>query len=147
MTDTDTARALTGDLTTIDGQPVYRVPLSGRDGAGLFALVDPEGLERLRQAGARFLYIVSDGHKHHYVTFLRLPSHSAQMASRAIIGAPSGRRVIYLSGDRLDLRTANLMVQPRKADEGTGEVTRAKARAVNNCWQTHQRLRRRSEAA
>jgi len=146
MTDTNTAPVLTGELITIDGEAAYRIPLTGRDGAGSFALVDPEGLERLRQAGARFLYAVGDGHQNRYVAFLGLPSKQAQMAARAVLDAPKGRRVIYANGDRFDLRTANLLIQPRKG-EGGQRLSGDKAHAINESWQSHRSLRRREEGA
>lgn len=111
------ARALpmNSELTTLDFELVYRVPLSGRaSGTGKAVLVDPQGMDRLLQLGARFLYIAEDSVGNGYVTFLQVPSHRTQMAARAIIDAPKGRRVVYRNGDRLDLRACNLTIQPRK---------------------------------
>lgn len=137
---------LSGEPIIIDGKGAYRIHLTGRDGAGKFALVDPEGLERLRQAGASQLYLVNNGHGDHYVTFLKLPTYNQSTAARVIIDAPSRRRVINVNGDRLDLRTANLMVQPRK-EEPAPRLAQGKAYAINQGWQAHGKQRRREEGA
>ena len=103
------APALTGESAEDrHGNPYFRIPLSGRDGAGLHALVDLDGLKALQKAGARSLYLASDGQGRSFVTFLRLPSRRAMTAARAILGDPRGRRIEYRSGGRLDLRTSNL---------------------------------------
>lgn len=135
---------LAAEPTTIDGQAVYRVPLSGGGAEGSFALVDPEGLERLREAGARFLYVVEDGNGNSYVVFLRTPSKSTFMASRVILNAPSGRRVAYRNGNRLDLRFSNLVLQLRKGEERQARDGE-KSQEVNQGWQAHQRQRRLEE--
>lgn len=140
MTNTKTTASapLAAEPITVDGQTAYRVPLSGRDGAGKFALLDAQGVEALHQAGARALYLVSDGHKHQYAAFLRLPSHHATTAARAVISAPRGRRVVYRNGDRLDLRTANLMIEPRKGEEDPRPAG-SKAHDINQAWQARRR--------
>lgn len=93
------------------GHTYFRVPLSGRDGAGRFALIDGSGMRKLREAGARSLYLISDNQGRQYVGFLQLPSRRPTTAARAILGDPKGRRVEYLSGDRLDCRRSNLHVR------------------------------------
>lgn len=93
------------------GVSCLAIPLSGSDGAGKFALVDDEGLQALRQAGARALYLVKDGRGLSYVTFLQPPSRRSQTAARAICGDPEARRIEYVTGDRLDLRKQNLRVR------------------------------------
>lgn len=138
--DTEAAPLLSGELTAIDGETVHRIPLTGRDGTGSFALVDAAGLQRLRSAGARFLYLVSDGHGNRYAAFLQMPSRCVSVASRVIIDAPSRRRVIYVNGDHLDLRAANLMIQPRKEER---RPKGRKAAEVNDGWISHRALRRR----
>lgn len=140
MTNTSTpvSRLLAAELTDIGGEPVFRVPLIGRGGTGKFALLDAEGLDALTWAGARALYLTGDGSGNAYVAFLRAPSHHAAMASRMIINAPQGRRVVYLNGDRMDLRTANLAVQPRK-DENPFEMARRKATAIAQARQARAR--------
>lgn len=143
--DTTTDHPLAGETTTVDGQTVHRIPLTGRDGAGRFALLDIEGLERLRQAGARCLYLVSC-HKHPYVTFLQVPTKDPAMASRVVIDAPAGRRVIYRNGDRLDLRASNLMLQPRK-EEPTLRLVHGKGYAVDQAWKANRQMRRLEERA
>lgn len=124
------AAPLDAEPVTIDGEAAYRVPLTGRDGVGKYALLDPEGLDTLRWAGARALYVVGDGAGNKYVAYLRTPTHQAAMASRTIISAPEGRRVVYVNGDRTDLRTANLVIQPRK-DEDPFALACQKAAAIS----------------
>ena len=118
----------------IDGEAVYKVPLTGRDGIGKFAILDPEGLETLRWAGARALYLTSDGADNSYVTFLRLPTYNTTTASRTVISAPRGRRVIYVNGNRLDLRTKNLVIEPRK-DEDLHDLAAQRAAAIHDARQ------------
>lgn len=107
------APALTGEpAEDHNGNRYFRIPLSGRDGAGLHALVDLAGLKALQKAGAKSLYLASDGQGRSFVTFLSLPSRRAMTAARAILGDPRGRRVEHRSGDRLDLRAAKLWARP-----------------------------------
>ncbi len=117
ITVTTTKRAnaptLTGEpFEDTHGTRCFRVPLSGRDGAGLHALVDLEGIQALQKAGAKSLYLASDGQGRSFVTFLCVPTHKAMTAARAILGDPRGRRIEYRSGNRLDLRAANLWARP-----------------------------------
>lgn len=113
-------KSTTAGLTAVQtfdpfGRPALGIALSGTDGQGRFALVDPAGLEALQRAGARALYLVGDGRGLEYVTYLRPPSrHSrarAQTAARAVCGDPKAHRIEYRNGDRLDLRSANLHVR------------------------------------
>lgn len=114
MTDTTMTKAaeLTAEPTfDSQGRPALAVALSGSTGQGHVALVDEEGLERLREAGARRLYLVDDGTGRAYVTFVSFRERTkfrAMSAARCIAGNPRGRRVEFLSGDRLDLRRTNL---------------------------------------
>ncbi|HEX3888499.1 MAG TPA: hypothetical protein VHW05_13460 [Phenylobacterium sp.] len=127
MTTTTTAAPLIGEAADDHlGRRYFKIPLSGRDGAGLHALLDLTGLRKLREAGARSLYLASDGQGRSYVTFLRWPSHRAMTAARAILGDPRGARIEYVSDDRLDLRSQNLRV--RRYD-GVGEARAAQVTA------------------
>ena len=144
MTDTNTKdHALTGDPTTIAGEDAYLIPLSGQAGTGNNAIVDPEGLQRLREAGARFLYTIGNGANQHYVAFLKIPTKKVQIAARVILDAPKGRRVIYRNGNSFDLRSANLRIQPQAGEKfsPTGE-TRDQ---INAAWQAHRAWRAREE--
>lgn len=164
---TQFAAPLAAQPITVDDCACYRVPLSGRGGEGRFAIVDPKGLAALHAAGARALYLTGDGSESgfSYVAFLRVGTHHAAMASRAIINAPQGRRVVYINGDRHDLRTANLVIQPRRGEDPyelacqkadaidrTRQERRPladgrKAHAINEGWQAHQSTVRREQGA
>jgi len=94
------------------GRTFFRIPLSGRDGAGRYALVDGDGARALRKAGAKSLFLVTDNQGRSYVSFVHLPSRRPMTAARAILGDPRGHRIGYLNGDRLDLRRENLEPRP-----------------------------------
>ena len=104
------------------------VELSGSDAKGRFALVDADGLEKLRRAGARALYLLNDGQGREYVSFVAFRSRRGERrvmtAARAIMGDPEARRIEYVSGDRLDLRRRNL----RAREYGRVGVSRAAQR-------------------
>jgi hypothetical protein len=130
-TTTNGRPALTGEaVMDRPGAPHFRVPLSGRDGAGRFALIDEAGLRTLQQAGAKSLFLVSDAQGRFYVCFV--PRGGSPMtAARAIMGDPVGQRIEHISGDRLDLRRSNLM--PRKyAKVGDGRL--AARRSVESAF-------------
>jgi len=117
------APKLTGErLQDPMGRYFYRIPLTGRDGAGRFALLDDAGKKRLHDHGATALYLVNDGQGREYVTFCANAEGSrwkkAMLAARVILGNPQGARIQYVSGDRLDLRQSNLHV---RRYEGVGE--------------------------
>lgn len=142
MTDTK-AHALTGDLTTIAGEDAYLIPLSGQAGTGKNAIVDPEGLQRLRAAGARFLYTIGNGANQHYVAFLKTPTKKVQIAARVILDAPTGRRVIYRNGNSFDLRSANLRIQPQAGE--TWSPSGETRDQINFAWQAHRSWRARED--
>lgn len=106
------------------GHTYFRVPLSGRDGLGRYTVVDGIGMRRLREAGARSLFLTHDRRGNTYVSFVRFPSRQPMTAARCIMGDPKGHRIEYVSGDRLDLRRANLVTR-RYA--GVGESRAAEA--------------------
>jgi hypothetical protein len=110
---TTTTHLLTGEPDRDHfGRTFFRIPLSGRDGEGRYALVDGDGARALRKAGARSLFLVTDNRGNSYVSFLRLPSRRPMTAARCVTGDPRGHRVEYVNGDRLDLRRENLHVRP-----------------------------------
>lgn len=119
---------LTAEPFLSDGAPCFRVPLTGRDAVGRFALLDGDGLTRLRQAGARALYLVTDGDGRDYVTMIRPPRGRAVTAARIVLAAPDGQCVRYVSGDRLDLRLSNLRLKegfaPGEAHAAATEAAR-----------------------
>jgi hypothetical protein len=122
---TDTAYLLTGEPDRDRfGRTFFRIPLSGRDGAGRYALVDADGARALRKAGARSLFLVSDAQGRSYVSFVRFPSRQPMTAARCIMGDPRRHRIEYVNGDRLDLRKENLHVRPYA---GVGERRAAEA--------------------
>lgn len=106
------------------GRTYFRVPLSGRDGLGRYAVIDGIGMRRLREAGARSLFLVTNKQGQSYASFVRFPSRQPMTAARCIMGDPKGHRIEYVSGDRLDLRRANLVTR-RYA--GVGECRAAEA--------------------
>lgn len=110
---TNEAPAPLGAEPAIDnlGHPCVRVPLTGGDGGGRYALLDDSGLAKLKEAGAKALYLLSDGQGRSYVSFVRFPQKRAITAARAIMGDPEARRIEYVNGDRLDLRSRNLRVR------------------------------------
>lgn len=121
---------LDAEPTIKDGARCFRIPLTGRDGVGRFAVVDPVGLHRLRESGARALYLVSDGAGREYVTFVRRPRGRVVTAARMIADAPSGHCVKYLNGDRLDLRGSNLRTKTGFAPGEAHAAATAEARRV-----------------
>jgi hypothetical protein len=129
MTNTTTADPLPAEPVEINGQPAYRVALTGRDGTGEFAIFDGDGLAALRLKGARALYLIGDGKGNRYVAFLRKPSNHTASAARIIVNCPGDRRVVFLNGDRLDLRASNIGIGPRKG-ETPDEMTALKAECI-----------------
>jgi len=124
-TKTTTAPLLTGERAEDNfGRTYFRIPLSGRDGAGRFALVDSDGARALRKAGARSLFLVHDGNGNSYVSFVRFPSRQPMTAARCVLGDPRGQRIGYANGDRLDLRTGNLIA---RSHAGVGDCRAAEA--------------------
>jgi hypothetical protein len=100
----------------IDGAPALRIALTGRDAVGEFAILDPEGLGAVQRRAARALYLTSDGHGNRYVTFLRPKTYGTLSAARIVVNCPPGRRVTFLNGNRLDLRTSNVAIIPRPGE-------------------------------
>jgi hypothetical protein len=111
MTTTKPPRLTTEPAQDRYGRPCLRLPLSGRDGAGRYALIDEAGLEALQKAGARSLYVVGDASGRPYPCFMPRPYGSPMTAARCILGDPHGQRIEYVSGDRLDLRRSNLLAR------------------------------------
>lgn len=132
---------LQADHCMIDGEPCYRVPLSGRDGEGRHAILDEVGLGRLRDAGARALYLVTDGGGRVYVTLIVPPRGRAKTAARVVAAAPDRRCVTYVGHNRLDLRLSNLQLRDGFAPGEAHAVATEAARRAN------QRVERPSEIA
>jgi hypothetical protein len=129
MTPTTTTKgppALTGEAAADAFGAYFKVPLSGRDGEGRFALLDLDGLKALQRAGARSLFLVSDTRGNTYVSFVQFPSRRPMTAARMILGDPRGQRVEYADGNRLNLRGLNLLPR-RYAGVGDCRATEAAA--------------------
>jgi len=148
MTNNTPKAELNAEPVLKDGERCFRIPLTGRDGVGRFALVDPEGFARLQRVGARALYVVSDGGGREYATFIR-PGVKGRVytAARVIAQAPDGQCVRYANGDRLDLRGANLRCKDGFAPGEAHLVATAEARRANAKIERPSEVARRSKAA
>ncbi|MDP3117967.1 MAG: hypothetical protein Q8N19_12735 [Phenylobacterium sp.] len=122
MTSTQTPRALIATPAHDDrGGPCLAVPLWGALGDGKAALLDDDGLAKLRAAGAHSLSLTGDGQGRQYVVFRRPTDGRLTAAARVILDAPIGSRVEYQNGDRLDLRARSLTLRKyAKAGAGRG---------------------------
>ncbi len=122
---TTTTHPLTGEPGRDHlGRAFFRIPLSGRDGSGRYALVDGDGARALRKAGARSLFLVCDAQGRSYVSFVRFSSRQPMTAARCVMGDPRRHRIEYVNGDRMDLRQENLRVRPYA---GVGDCRAAEA--------------------
>ena len=144
MTKNNTPAPLPFEPTVKDGESCFRIPLTGRDAVGRFVVVDLEGLERLQRAGARALYLVGNGAGLTYATFIR-PGVKDRVytAARVVAQAPDGQRVVYVSGDRLDLRASNLRFKDGFAPGEAHLAATEQARFANEKIERPSECRRR----
>lgn len=104
-------------VEALDGETVYRVAIENRPGA--FATLDQHGLDLLAAVDVPLLTLIATPKGKTYVQGVR-PFCRVRWVNlgRLIAGAEKGERVRYASGDSLDLRRSNLILQQTKAHHG-----------------------------
>lgn len=125
MTHTKAPSGLTWETVEDPSGSFARIPLSGKDGAGRYVLLEESGARNLSDRGVRSLFLIGNGQGLSYPAFISRERRQMTVA-RALVGDPRNRRVEYVNGDRLDLRRRNLRVRHY---DGVGECRAAGATA------------------
>ncbi|MBO0904668.1 hypothetical protein [Jiella sonneratiae] len=101
--------------TDEQGTPIARVPVDAR--GDKWATLDARDFDRIIADGLSLTWhLNSDGKRRSYVkAHSRTASGGLVTVARVIMGAGPGEIVAYLTGDRLDLRQRNLIVERGKA--------------------------------